>query len=241
MLKHSPPSWTDFQPVPFAFTCSLLTLTLWQAPSVFITWRLADWSLVMQTFIRGRFANEAELIVLDELNLYREDFFFFSLAGLQMTKEATDRVQIFSTLTSFFCLPRNRTLILHFSPVWCQWQAKWMKIRGGTVRKIQSLVQFMVLCSRPQKYWLRLCSPISHHAQLRKITFCSHTQTEIIKESICNSLALQEGETLLVSTCSAEYEVTVSGAAVSLVDLLSLFMQLRRRFSRFKTLCCSSS
>lgn len=31
----------------------------------------------MQTFIRGRFANEAALIALDELNLYREDFFFF--------------------------------------------------------------------------------------------------------------------------------------------------------------------
>lgn len=54
----------------------------------------------MQTFIRGRFANEAELIALDELNLYREDF--FCLAELQMTKEATNRVQIFSADILFF-------------------------------------------------------------------------------------------------------------------------------------------
>lgn len=139
MLKHSPPSWTDFQPVPFAFTCSLLTLTLWQAPSVFITWRLADWSLVMQTFIRGRFANEAELIALDELNLYREDFFFSPCRTTNDTGGDEQSANLLHADIFFFCLPRNRTLILDLdSAVWCQWKAKWMKIRGGTVHKIQS-------------------------------------------------------------------------------------------------------
>lgn len=110
MLKHSPPSWTDFQPVPFAFTCSPLTLTLWQAPSVFITWRLADWSSVMQTFIRGRFANEAALIALDELNLYREDY-FFPLQDCKWQRRRRTECKFSPRWHLFFCLPRNRTLI----------------------------------------------------------------------------------------------------------------------------------
>lgn len=70
---------------PLAFTCYLFTLTLWQAASVLITCQLANCSLVMQTFIRGEAALEAELILLDELWVEQKNHSFSGPNGNEGT------------------------------------------------------------------------------------------------------------------------------------------------------------